>query len=173
MVDLSQAGELCGHSFAGYRAQGCHVTLASLRSSELAADELKAAARQWGVDQIALLDEASSDLNAASIKSILADLLLALRPHVVVAHPDLSNAALRAFSLARDTGASAALPAKLYLTAGAESEASTITTAVRAPGRPAQLFVRRLPQPWVTGVLEHDLFAGISRPLAGPTALAA
>jgi hypothetical protein len=37
-----------------------------------------------------------------------------------------------------------------------------VTTAIAVAATSAELFVRVFPDPWVTGVLERDIFAGLS-----------
>ena len=105
-------------------------------------------------------------LAAAVLHEVFTDLMASVRPHVVVADGQqqaVRDAAATAFSQSRsaDPG-SAALPAKLYYRAFGATPAVELTTAVAVPRPPSpELFVRVFPSPWVTGVLERDLFAGI------------
>ena len=164
-VDPSRAGELCGHSFAHYASGGVHITLACLVS----ADEPPPLPQldRLGIRNLALLGFEPSELTAEQIEPALTDLMAGLQPHVVVmdgSHQELNLAAERALVAARHrTGGSAALPAKLYRRPIVADRPHEVTSAVTAPGLPgADLFARIYPRPWVTGLLERDLFAGVS-----------
>ncbi len=115
---------------------------------------------------LVLLDYKPSELTAGVLEDLLADVMASVRPHVVVAdgaQPAIRDAAAWAFSRVRRTaGGSSALPAKLYYRTSSLSPLVSVTTsiAVGADGSP-ELFVRAFPDPWVTGVLERDLFTGV------------
>ena len=140
--------DLCGQAFPRYAASGAEITLVCAASRGERATDLRPAVRALGVRDLVLLDYDS------------------VRPHVVVADGQqqaVRDAAATAFSQSRsaDSG-SAALPAKLYYRAFGATPAVELTTAVAVPRPPSpELFVRVFPSPWVTGVLERDLFAGI------------
>lgn len=164
-VDPSQAGELCGHSFAYYASSGVDVTLACLvgADSRPALRDLD----RLGIRNLALLDFNPDELSTAELEPVLTDVIAGLHPHVVVAdgsHPQLAHAAEAAFAAARHrVGGSSALPAKLYLRSFRPDRPHEITSAVTAPSSPGpELFARLYPKPWVTGVVERDLFAGIT-----------
>lgn len=164
-VDPSRAGELCGHSFAYYAASGVDVTLGCL----LGADQRPPLRDldQLGIRNLALLGFQRDELSTAELEPVLTDLIAGLRPHVVVADGSdeaLARAAQTAFTVARQgVNGTAALPAKLYLRSFAPDRPHEITSAVVGPAfsRP-ELFARLYPKPWVTGVVERDLFAGIT-----------
>lgn len=164
-VDPSRAGELCGHSFSHYAASGVDVTLGCL----LGADRPPALRDLdgLGIRNLALLGFQRDELAPAELEPVLTDLIAGLRPHVVVAdgsHQGLAQAAQAAFAAARQrSGGTGALPAKLYLRSFGPDRPYEITSAVVAPGLPGpELFARIYPRPWVTGVVERDLFAGIT-----------
>jgi hypothetical protein len=164
-VDPSRAGELCGHSFAYYAASGVDVTLACL----LGADEQPALRDlgRLGVRNLALLGFQPGELSATELEPVLTDLIAGLHPHVVVAdgsHEGLAQAVPAAFSAARHrVRGTGALPAKLYVRSFGSDRPYEITSAVVAPSLPGpELFARIYPKPWVTGVVERDLFAGIT-----------
>jgi hypothetical protein len=70
-------------------------------------------------------------------------------------------------------GGTAALPAKLYFRPSVGPDSVAVTTAIAAATAAApELFVRVFPTPWVTGVLERDLFAGLSADPASTSTLA-
>ena len=164
-VDPSRAGELCGHSFAYYASSGVEVTLACL----LAADHQPRLAdlHRLGIQNLALLGFQPEELSRAELEPALTDLIAGLHPHVVVAdgsHEGLAQAVPAAFAAARHrVQGTAVLPAKLYLRSFAADRPYEITSAVAAPAMPGpELFARVYPKPWVTGVVERDLFAGIT-----------
>src|ERR1700737_4327648 len=103
---------------------------------------------------------------AGGAEDLLADVMAGGRPHVVVAdatQPAIRDAVAWAFSRVRRTaGGSSALPAKLYYRTSSISPLVSVTTSIAARvGASPDLFVRAFPDPWVTGVLERDLFAGV------------
>jgi hypothetical protein len=91
--------------------------------------------------------------------------IASVRPHVVLADgtpPGIREAASSAFlRVRRASGGSSALPAKLYSRWSSTAPMVSVTTSISVPGRSPELFVRAFPDPWVTGVLERDLFAGV------------
>src|ERR1700736_3283169 len=100
-----------------------------------------------------------------------------LRPHVVIAEGSdavVRQATTSAFSAARRmAGGCCAVPAKLYLPPSGGPGRVAVTTAITVPATAApELFVRVFPDPWVTGVLERDLFAGLVADPASSTTLA-
>lgn len=167
VVDPSRAGELCGHTFAHYQAAGADVTLACVAAEGVGREAAKGAAERAGIKNLVLLDFTAAELTETALEPMLTDLIAGVAPHVVVA--DASDGAVcravaaacrRARAYARGTGA---LPAKLYYASSQSTQPHEITTAVRtASGGPHELFSRVFPSPWVTGVLERDLFAGIA-----------
>ena len=164
-VDPSRAGELCGHSFAYYAASGVDVTLGCLLGPEK--PPVLRDLDRLGIRNVALLGFQPEELSAAELEPVLTDLIAGLRPHVVVAdgsHEGLAQAVPAAFAGARHrVGGTGALPAKLYLRSFGADRPYEITSAVVGPALPGpELFARIYPKPWVTGVVERDLFAGIT-----------
>lgn len=161
VVDPDQAGTLCGHTFAHYAASGVEVALVC--ASGLGWDSRRVEdLRHLGVRDVVLLDYPKHDLSSDDLESALADVMTGMRPHVVVVdrHEALDGVATAAFRRARRGGGSSILPAKLYVQASSDSPVP-VTTRVGIADHPAEHFVRVHPSPWVTGVLETDLFAGI------------
>ena len=68
----------------------------------------------------------------------------------------------------RAAGGTSALPAKLYCRLSGSSPLVSVTTAIAIAGESPEMFVRAFPDPWVTGVLERDLFAGVRAEPAAP-----
>jgi hypothetical protein len=164
VADPNQASDLCGHAFAQYAALGTDVTLVCAAASDWNETD-RPALRRLGVRELVLLDYQVSELTAAVLGDILADVMASVRPHVVVAdgtEPSIRDAAASAFSRARRAaGGSSALPAKLYYRSPGASPLVSVTTSIAVPGGRAEHFVRAFPDPWITGVLERDLFAGV------------
>lgn len=175
VADPDQAADLCGTAFAHYAASGTDVTLVCAGARDWqGADDLPAV-RRLGVRDLVLFDYDPGELTAAVLADLLADVMVSLRPHVVVAdgtQPAIRDATASAFArVRRYAGGSSALPAKLYYRPSRTSPVVSVTSsiAVRAGASP-EVFVRAFPDPWVTGVLERDLFAGVpdeNRALAG------
>jgi len=165
-VDPGKAGNLCGSTFARYAAAGAEVTLVCAAARGCSGIDQRLA-HQLGRANLVLLDYQLSELGAAQLEDVFADVMRSVRPHVVVAegsNAQVRDATTSAFSSVRRlAGGSAALPAKLYLRPSGIPGSATVTTAISVgtPARP-ELFVRLFPNPWVTGVLERDLFAGLS-----------
>ena len=166
VADPNQAADLCGTAFAHYAASGTDVTLVCVGAQGWRAADHLPAVRRLGVRNVMLLDYKPSELTAGVLEDVLADVMTSVRPHVVVAdgtQPAIRDAVAWAFSRVRRTaGGSSALPAKLYYRTSNISPLVTVTTSIAArDGAPPELFVRAFPDPWVTGVLERDLFAGV------------
>ena len=161
-----RAGDLCGQAFGRYAALGTDITLVCAAARDCNAVLAKPAARRLGVRDLVLLDFLPGELTAALLEDVFVDVMASVRPHVVVAdetQPAIREAAVKAFErIRREIGGSAALPAKLYYRPSTDTPAARITTVVGGP-RPAlpEPFIRMFPNPWVTGVLERDLFAGV------------
>ena len=161
-----RAGDLCGQAFGRYAAAGTEITLVCAAARDCNAALAKPAARRLGVRDLVLLDFLPGELTAALLEDVFVDVMASVRPHVVVAdetQPAIREAAVKAFErIRREIGGSAALPAKLYYRPSTDTPAARITTVVGGP-RPAlpEPFIRMFPNPWVTGVLERDLFAGV------------
>ena len=175
VADPNQAGELCGNAFAHYAASGTDVTLVCAAARDWDATDRMRALRPLGVRDLVLLDYRLSELTAAMLEDVLADVMAGVRPQVVVAdgtQPCIRDAAASAFSrVRRATGGSSALPAKLYYRLPGASPLVSVTTSIAVAGRSAELFVRAFPNPWVTGVLERDLFAGVPAESPAPESL--
>ena len=172
--DPDKASNLCGGTFARYAGAGIEVTLVCAAAREWSGKDPVSIAHQLGAGNLVLLDYRVSELTAAGLEEVFADVMRSVRPHVVVAEG--SDAAVReattsAFSTVRRVaGGSAALPAKLYFRPSGSPGAVAVTTAITvAATATPELFVRVFPNPWVTGVLERDLFAGL---LADPASSA-
>jgi LmbE family N-acetylglucosaminyl deacetylase len=163
-ADPEKASDLCGQAFARYAASGIDITLVCAAARGWSGAEHAPAAHQLGVRHLVLLDYRLSELTAAGLEDVFMDVIGSVRPHVVVADGSVAavrDAAISAFSRIRHaTGGSAALPAKLYYRPAAGTASVAVTTAIATLVAP-ELFVRVFPNPWVTGVLERDLFAGI------------
>jgi hypothetical protein len=163
-ADPGKASNLCGATFARYAAAGTEVTLVCAAARDWTANDGPPIARQLGAGSLVLLDYQLAELTAAGLEDVFADVMRSVRPHVVVAegsHTGVREATTSAFSaVRRRTGGSAALPAKLYFRPSGGPGTVAITTAIATPA--PELFVRVFPDPWVTGVLERDLFAGLS-----------
>jgi hypothetical protein len=167
VVDPSRAGELCGHTFAHYVAAGADVTLAFVAARDLTTAEARIRLDRVGVRNAVLLGLPPEDARAESLEPLLADLMAALSPHVVVmdgAHEELARATGSAFAAARRRLAGTpGRPAKLYLRAASRDPQHEVTTAVHRPASgPPELFSRVYPSAWITGVLERDLFGGLT-----------
>jgi hypothetical protein len=166
-ADPDKASNLCGGTFARYAAAGAEVTLVCAAAREWSGSDRAPIARQLGAGNLILLDYQVSELTAAGLEDVFADVMRSVRPHVVVSegsHAVVRDATTSAFSMVRRmAGGSAALPAKLYVRPSGAPGGVAVTTAI-AVGLAAapELFVRLFPNPWVTGVLERDLFAGLS-----------
>jgi hypothetical protein len=163
VADPDQANAICGHTFARYAGVGVDITLASASVEGWSALS-KAALRHLGVRDVVLLGYPRRGLNSSELEGVFADLMAALRPHVVVVDGSQSvirEAATGAFTRVRHGVGSSALPAKLYYRATGRPSLVQVTTRVSAAGAAPELFVRAYPSPWVTGVIERDLFAGI------------
>lgn len=165
VTDPNQAADFCGRTLARYAASGTDVTLVCAAARDWNTGDRRSAFRQLGVRDLVLLDFQSNELAAAGLEDLLVDVMASVRPHVVIAdgtQPAVKAATLSAFSRARRAaGGSFALPAKLYYRSPGGSPLVSVTTSIAVPGAGADLFVRVFPDPWVTGVLERDLFAGV------------
>jgi hypothetical protein len=166
VADPNRASNLCGRVFAHYAASGTDVTLVCAAASDWSAADHKSVVRQLGVRDLVLLDYAPGDLTAVALEGVFADVIASVRPHVVLADgtpPGIREAASSAFlRVRRASGGSSALPAKLYSRWSSTAPMVSVTTSISVPGRSPELFVRVFPDPWVTGVLERDLFAGVA-----------
>jgi GlcNAc-PI de-N-acetylase len=153
---------LGGQTFARYAASGTEITLVCAVPPQASAD-FRQAAGGLGIKDLVLLDYGRDELVTADLEDVVADLMASVRPHVVVADgrpAPVREATGGAFLRARRAaGGSSALPAKLYHRPQAGTIA--ITTSIAVPGAAPEHFVRVFPNPWVTGVLEKDLFAGL------------
>jgi hypothetical protein len=165
VADPNKAADLTGHAFAHYAASGTDVTLVCAGGPEWRGSDHLPVVRRLGVRDLVLLDYDVRELTAVVLEDVIADILAGLRPHVVVAdgtQPAIRDAVTAAFARVRRTaGGSSALPAKLYYRLSGSSPVVSVTTAINVPGGSPELFVRAFPNPWVTGVLERDLFAGV------------
>jgi LmbE family N-acetylglucosaminyl deacetylase len=162
-ADPEDAGDVCGQAFARYAGSGTEVTLLCAGAAEWSTAG-KPALRRLGVRDLVLLDY-QEILDSSELEAAIADLMAGLRPHVVVLdqkQQGLGRVAGSAFSRVRQAaGGSAALPAKLYQRVLGPATTTRVTTAIAVPQGPPELFVRLHPTPWVTGVLERDLFGGL------------
>ena len=117
-ADPDKAGVLCGQTFPRYAAAGTEITLVCAAGRGCNGPGQRPAARQWGVQDLVLLDYGLDELRAAELEAVFADLMASVRPHVVVAdatHPAVYEASASAFDRQRRSSrGSAALPAKLY-----------------------------------------------------------
>lgn len=172
VADPNQASDLCGHTFAHYAASGTDVTLVCAAAHDWNASDRRSSLRQLGIRDLVLLDFRLTELTVGDIEDLVVDIVGSLRPHVVVAdgtQPAVRAAAASAFSrVRRASGGSSALPAKLYYRSQGGNPLVSVTTSIAVPGGAADLFVRVFPDPWITGVLERDLFAGV--PAESPAA---
>ena len=174
VADPNQAADLTGHAFAHYAASGTDVTLVCAGGRDWRGTERLPAMRRLGVHDLVLLDYDLREQKADGLADVFADVMAGFRPHVVVAdsQPAIREAVASAFSrVRRGTGGSSALPAKLYFRLSGSSPLVSVTTAIAIPGELPEMFVRAFPDPWVTGVLERDLFAGVPADIQAPTSL--
>lgn len=162
--DLESLPEIGGAAFSGYADRGVAVTVVCAGGVETVA--LTQRARHLGIQALLLLDYPPAERESPSLATLFADIIRAIEPHVVVvfgADEAIRTAGTRGFLSARDVApGSGALPAKLYHRYPAGSAASTVTTAVPVGTGRSEPFRRIFPHPWVTGVLERDLFAGLT-----------
>jgi len=171
VADPHQAAGLTGHTFAHYAASGTDVTLVCAGARDWRGTAQLPAVRGLGVRDLVLLDYDLHELTADGLVDVFADVMAGVRPHVVVAdsQPAIREAVTSAFSrVRRAAGGSSALPAKLYYRLSGSSPLVSVTTAIAIPGESPEMFVRAFPDPWVTGVLERDLFAGVRAEPAAP-----
>ncbi|MDQ6712234.1 MAG: PIG-L family deacetylase [Candidatus Dormibacteraeota bacterium] len=170
VADPGQAADLCGQAFARYAISGTDITLVCAGAHGWPGTDQLPEVRRLGVRDLVLLDYDVRELTAVALEDLFADVMATVRPHVVVAEgtlPALKDATASAFSrVRRAAGGSSALPAKLYYRFSDSNPLASVTTAITVGGESAELFVRAFPDPWVTGVLERDLFAGV--PAEGP-----
>ena len=175
-VDPDKASNLCGGTFARYAAAGAEITLVCAAARGCGGIDQTRLAHQVGRANLVLLDYQLSELPAAPLADVFVDVVRSVRPHVVVAEGSdaaVTEATTSAFSAVRRTaGGSAALPAKLYIRPSGGPGTVAVTTAIAVAGRTSELFVRVFPDPWVTGVLERDLFAGLAADPGTAAALA-
>lgn len=176
MADPNQAASLCGNAFAHYAASGTDVTLVCAGARDWSGAAHLPAVRRLGVRNLVLLDYKPSELTTATLEDLFADVMASVRPHVVVAdgtQPAVRDAAASAFSrVRRAAGGSSALPDKLYYRPLSTSPLVSVTTSIAGPaGASPELFVRAFPDPWITGVLERDLFAGLPSENRAPSSL--
>jgi len=174
VADPNQAADLCGNAFAHYAASGTDVTLVCAGARDWSGADHLQAVRRLGVRDLVLLDYQPRELTVALLEDLLADVITGVRPHVVVAddNPAVKEAASSAFfRVRRAAGGSAALPAKLYNRPSSSSPLVSVTTSVAVGSASPELFVRAFPDPWVTGVLERDLFAGVRAESPAPASL--
>jgi hypothetical protein len=166
-ADPEKASNLCGGTFGRYAAAGTEVTLVCAAARDWSGTNRASLARQLGAGNLVLLDYRLDELASAGLEEVFGDVMRSVRPHVVVAESSLAEireATTSAFSSVRRlAGGSAALPAKLYVRPRGDPGTVSVTTAIAVAARSApELFVRVFPDPWVTGVLERDLFAGLA-----------
>jgi hypothetical protein len=175
VADPNQAADLTGHTFARYAASGTDVTLLCAGGRGWRGTDQLPALRRLGVRDLVLLDYDARELTAALLQDVFADVMAGVRPHVVVAdgtRPAIRDAVTSAFSRARHAaGGSSALPAKLYYRMTGSSPLVSVTTAIVIPSQSPEMFIRAFPDPWVTGVLERDLFAGVPAAAGEPSRL--
>ena len=164
--DLESLSELGGRAFRHYADIGVSVTVACAGGGQNEA--LTRRARRLGIQALFLLDYRPAERDSPSLSDLVTDIILATQPHVVVLSADdeaVRAAGTLAFNRARQaTGGTGALPAKLYFRFAAGAGRTSVSTAVPVgSGDLATLepFQRVIPSPWVTGVLERDLFAGL------------
>ncbi len=174
--DLESLPGLGGPALAAYAARGVTVTIACVGGPETAA--LRSRALRLGIQALVLLDYRPVERESPDLAGLFSDLIRAVQPHVVVVCADddaIRTAGTRGFDSARRAGhGSGALPAKLYHRFRAGGSPATISTAIqvgRGPSAAAEGFQRVFPSPWVTGVLERDLFAGLTLPDTLPAGL--
>lgn len=165
VADPNRAADLAGHAFAPYAASGTAVTLVCAAGRDWGGTGHLTAMRRLGVRDVVLLDYDVRELTGVVLQDLLADVMTGMRPHVVVAdgtQPAIQEAVTSACArVRRAAGGSSALPAKLYYRLSGSSSLIRVTTSIAVPGGSPELFVRVFPDPWVTGVLERDLFAGV------------
>ena len=160
--DLESLEEIGGPTLRRYARTGVAVSVACASGAD--PGRLSARADLLGIQNLILLDYRPAERDSASLADLLTDIQRALRPHVVVVAGDqaMVSAGKAAFMAARAvSGKGGSLPAKLYVPVGSPSaEISTLLRAGAGPDGSQVAFRRLFPSPWVTGVVERDLFAG-------------
>jgi hypothetical protein len=162
IAKLEEVDSLCGQLLKSYAKSGTEVTLAAIT----AAADAGSLVHRLGLHDLIRLDAPPVSGEERDLEEAFRRVITTVRPHVVVHASDQSaiwSVLASAVSKERSLkGGSAALPAKLYYRPSANTPAVAVTTAVRIPGATSRaLFVRAFPSPWVTGVLEDDLFCGL------------
>lgn len=161
--DLESLEEIGGRALRRYAASGVEVTVACASGTDPGGIGSRAAL--LGVGALILLDYRPAERDSQSLPALLEDVMRALRPHVVVlgGDPMLLRAGRAAFDAARAVSSKpGVLPAKLYVPAAHKSpQTSTRIPIADGPGRLRASFRRVFPSPWITGVVEGDLFAGL------------
>lgn len=165
--DLENLPEIGGRAFTRYAERGVAVTVACASGVETVAQTRRA--RRLGIHALLLLDYRTVEQESPSLAALFTDIIRAIQPHVVVVFGSdeaIRTAGTLGFASARQAArGSGALPAKLYHRYPPGAAARTVTTAVPVgTGASAswEPFLRIFPRPWVTGVLERDLFAGLT-----------
>ena len=164
--DLESLEELGGRAFSRYADSGVGVTVACAGGGDNEA--LTRRARLLGIHALFLLDYRPAERDSSSLIDLVTDIMLAVQPHVVVLSADeeaVRQAGTLAFGRARQAACgTGALPAKLYYRFPAGADRTCTSTAVPVGSGDLatfERFQRVFPSPWVTGVLERDLFAGL------------
>jgi len=174
-ADLENLTEIAGRAFPWYAGRGVAVTVACAGGAESGAVTRRA--QLLGIQALMLLDYRPVERSSASLTELFTDIIRATQPHVVVlpaGDAAIAAAGTRAFDAARGRArGSGALPAKLYLRLAPGSRQGGVSTAIAVgtgPTASTEPFQRLFPSPWVTGVVERDLFAGFAG-AAGATPL--
>jgi hypothetical protein len=162
VADPNRVGDLCGIAGA-YAASGTSVTIATPLAAPSDEPRVRANAQARGIHDLVPLqpDDPPTLRNLA----FLVELMESRRPQVVVVDGETSawqETAAGAFSLARKRLAGIGDgPAKLYFRAAPPIKPGITTAIIRGHSSKPELFIRAYPRPWVTGVLEDDLFLGL------------
>ena len=171
---------VCRRTLHRYAAAGVETTMlwAALDPGQTAADAM-AAARAAGARDLLTLDFERGELGRLDpgvLESVIGDVYRSLAPHIVVTfgadgvdgdpdHVALHHAAGRAFRAERRRARGSGEPPNrlYYAVPGSVTGRLLATTVVEGDGG-QELFARAYPQPWVTGIIERDLFVGLPRP---------
>ena len=166
-ADLENLTEIAGRAFPWYAGRGVAVTVACASGAESSAATTRA--RLLGIQALMLLDYRPAERWSPALTELFGDIIRATQPHVVVLSAGdaaITAAGTQAFDAARQLArGSGGLPAKLYIRVASGSRQGGVSTTIAVGAGPTastEPFQRLFPSPWVTGVVERDLFAGFA-----------
>lgn len=172
---------ICRQSLHRYADAGVETTMLWAAARDAASAGAMAGARAAGARDLLTLDFSRGELTGLDpgvLSSVIADIYRSVAPHVVVTfgaegmdgdpdHVAVHHAAGRAFRTERRRArGSGEPPLRLYHAVRDDPVGRLGATTVVAAGAGRELFTRAYPHPWVTGVIEGDLFSGLPQPSA-------